>query len=152
LSLVDASSTQAMAVVMVGAIAGSCRCRHLVNNAGGWRTTVGMGMGMGMGVIASSPSMLGMVTGVVIVVGGHVNDTGDVGGRIVAGDHHRRRTMLGMMAGGAGGEMVVVASSWSWLVPSLGAVVVTLVMATVVADGGGCVNDACGGGWCHCCH
>ena len=70
--------------VVVGAIAGSHRCCHcccLVNNAGGHRMTVGMGMG----VIASSPSTLGMVTGVVIiVVGGHVDNTGHGDG----GSHH----------------------------------------------------------------
>ena len=82
--LVDALSTQAMIVVVVGAIAGSHRCCHcccLVDNAGGRRMTVGMGMG----VIASSPSTLGMVTGVVIiVVGGHVDNTGHGDG----GSHH----------------------------------------------------------------
>ena len=102
-SLVDALLTQAMVVVVVGAIAGSRHCHCLVDNAGGhW-----MMVGMGMGVIASSPSMLGMVMGVVIViviVGGHIDDTGDVGGRVITGDRHRHWTMLGM---GAWGVLVV---------------------------------------------
>ena len=63
--MVAASSMQAVVVVVVGAVAGSHRCRCLVDNAGGrWMT-----VGMGMGVIMSSPLTLGMVTGVVVVVG-----------------------------------------------------------------------------------
>ena len=97
-SLVDASLTQAVVVVVVGAVAGSCCHHRLVNNTGGRRMTVGMGMG----VITLSLSTLGMVTGVVVVVvvmGGHVNDTGDVGGRIIT-------SSLGIV--------VVVGRCWGW--------------------------------------
>ena len=98
-----------------------------------------MTVGMGMGVIASSPLTLGMVTGVVVivVVGGHVNDAGDVGGRIVT-------SLLGMGVWGA----LVVRWSWSWSVSSLGAIVVVLVMAAATAV---VVVIADGGGW-YCCH
>ena len=73
-------------------------------------------MTLGMGVVASLPSTLGMVTGVVVVIVGHVKDVGDVGGCVVAID-----------TGGGGREgrlssslLVAMSMTWGmWVVASL---------------------------------